>query len=100
MDKEQLKDNIKKLNKDGDIFQGQHWCNNCRDWYGKELTECPECDLLKESDRRQQLLSQLDIEKKILLDRQEDIIKIKKDISKMEIELTRSVTTYKATEQG
>ena len=48
MDKEKLKSSIEKLNKDGDIFQGQHWCNNCRDWYEKELTEYTECDKKEE----------------------------------------------------
>ena len=31
------------LSKLSHLFKDVEWCQNCRDWYKSDLSECPEC---------------------------------------------------------
>lgn len=36
---------IEDLSQLSEAFEGNEWCNDCRDWYKSNLKECPECTL-------------------------------------------------------
>jgi hypothetical protein len=34
---------LEDLSQLSEAFEGNEWCNDCRDWYKSDLKDCPDC---------------------------------------------------------